>query len=130
MSAVFNIREKPKGPGSLTIVGVDSEDPAKTPLRIVINGNVIYEGPDPLPNDNRNGPEAPGNWGSVDFRIDPKVLQQGENTITFTNLDPSDKINYPIFIMLDYVCISWYLTKTGKEKSPPGWRFFLPVFLP
>jgi len=107
MQAVFTIDEKPRGPGELTIVGVDSEDVPKTPMLIDINGKVIFEDRDPLPNDNSNGPNAPGNWGEVTFRIDPNVLQQGQNTITITNLDPSNKINYPIFIMIDSATVTW-----------------------
>jgi hypothetical protein len=107
MQAGFTINDKPKGSGNLTIVGLDSEDDPKTLMRIVVNGQTIYEGENPLPNDNKDGPNAPGNWGTVSFRLDAKVLQQGENTIAITNLDPSDQINYPIFIMVDYVTISW-----------------------
>lgn len=107
MQTVFNIDEKPNGPGELTIVGVDSEDAPKTQMLIDVNGSLIFEGADPLPNDNNNGPNGPGNWGSVTFRIDPNVLRQGQNTLTITNLDPSNQINYPIFIMVDSATVAW-----------------------
>jgi hypothetical protein len=34
-------------------------------------------------------------------------LQPGLNVLTITNLDPSDKINFPIFIMVDSVTLKW-----------------------
>ena len=107
MSASFSIDDNPKGPANMVIVGVDLEDPPKTPMRILVNDQEIFKGPDPLPNDNSNGPDAPGNWGSANFHLGPKVLRKGLNTITITNLDPSDKINYPIFVMVDSASISW-----------------------
>ncbi len=107
MTAGFNIREVPRGPGALTIVGVDSEDEPKTPMRLMVNGYVLYEGPDPLPNDDQSGRDGPGNWGSYTWRIPPNLLVAGENSISIINLDPSDQINYPIFIMIDTVTITW-----------------------
>jgi serine/threonine-protein kinase len=107
MGTVFTLDDKPKDDGTLTIVGIDSEDAPKTPMRIVLNRDVVFEGPNPLPNDYANGPDAPGNWGSVDITLPAKSLQKGQNTLTITNLDPSNQINYPIFIMIDYVTISW-----------------------
>jgi tRNA A-37 threonylcarbamoyl transferase component Bud32 len=107
MTAGFNIREVPRGPGELTIVGLDSEDEPKTPMRLMVNGYVLYEGPNPLPNDDQSGREGPGNWGSYTWRLPPNLLVEGENSISIINLDPSDQINYPIFIMIDTVTVSW-----------------------
>lgn len=107
MTASFNLDQAPQGVANLTIVGVDSEDPAKTPIRIEINGAVIYEGPDPLPNDFDTGPNGSGNWGSYTWQLNPGVLQQGSNSLSITNLDPSNKIGSPPFFMLDYATISW-----------------------
>ncbi len=107
MTAHFKMRGEPGGSASLTVVGVDSEDPPKTPIRITINGVVIYEGPDPLPNDLRTGPNGPGNWGTYTWQFDPTILHKGDNTLSIINLDPSDKVNYPLFFMLDYAIVSW-----------------------
>ena len=57
--------------------------------------------------DSRAGPGGQGNWGAVVFDIPPGALQPGANTLSITNLDPSDKVNYPIFFMLDYAQIVW-----------------------
>jgi serine/threonine-protein kinase len=107
MSASFTIEKVPKGQASLVIVGLDSEDDPKTPVRITLNNRVLYQGPDPLPNDNASGSEGEGNWGDATFKIQTKTLQDGINTLTITNLDPSDKINFPIFIMIDSVTLKW-----------------------
>ena len=107
MSASFTIQKKPNGPAKVVIVGLDAEDQAKSRLRLVLNNRVLYEGPDPLPNDDNSGPDGPGNWGDATFDIPNKVLQSGLNVITITNLDPSDKINFPIFIMVDSVTLKW-----------------------
>jgi hypothetical protein len=107
MTASFNIRETPRGPGEITIVGVDSEDPPKTPMRLIVNGAVLYEGPNPLPNDDQSGRYGAGNWGTYTWRIPPNLLVEGTNTLSIVNLDPSDQINYPIFVMIDTVTVSW-----------------------
>ncbi len=107
MTASFTLDRAPQSQANLTITGVDSEDAPKTPIRIEINGAVIYEGRDPLPNDNNTGPNGPGNWGTYTWQFDPGVLQQGGNTLSITNLDPSSKIGYPLFFMLDYATISY-----------------------
>jgi eukaryotic-like serine/threonine-protein kinase len=107
MTASFNVRETPRGPGELTIVGIDSEDEPKTPMRLMVNGYVLYEGPNPLPNDDQSGREGPGNWGTYTWRLPPNLLVEGDNSISIINLDPSDQINYPIFIMIDTVTVTW-----------------------
>lgn len=108
MSAGFNLDTAPDAQATLSIVGVDSEDPPKTPMLVQINGTQIYSGPDPLPNDFTTGVDGPGNWGTVNFTaIPPEVFKQGANTITITNLDPSDKVNYPIFIMIRSATLTW-----------------------
>lgn len=107
MSASFTIEKSPKGSASLVIVGLDSEDEPKTSMRVTLNNRVLYEGPDPLPNDNVNGSEGEGNWGDATFRIQSKTLQDGINVLSITNLDPSDKINFPIFIMIDSATLTW-----------------------
>jgi hypothetical protein len=107
MSTTFNMANPPDKVGTLTIVGVDSEDQAKTPIRISINGIIIYEGPDPLANDSAAGPGGPGNWDSFSWQVNPGVFVGGANTLTISNLSPSDKTNYPLFFMLDYATITW-----------------------
>lgn len=109
MTAKFTVANAPTGAGSLTVRGLDSEDDPKTAISILVNGTQIYTGGNPLPNDfsypnNQNGP---GNWGVYTFTIPAGILQPGANTVTITNLNPSNKINSPPFFMLDYATVSW-----------------------
>lgn len=107
MSAQFDTDSPPTGPATLTIRGLDSEDQAKTPIAISLNGSLIYQGLNPLPNDFATGVDGPGNWGVYTWAINPGIIQAGTNTLTITNLDPSSAINQPPFFMLDYAQISW-----------------------
>jgi hypothetical protein len=106
MTAHFSIDKKPKD-GMLSVLGIDSEDGPKTMMRVTLNDHVLYEGPNPMPNDSESGPGGPGNWGWAAWRIPNKVLREGDNTLSITNLDPSDQINFPIFVMVDQVVVSW-----------------------
>ncbi len=106
MTVTFNVGQMP-GAAALTVRGVDSEDAKKTQIRISLNGNVLYQGADPLPNDNANGPNRPGNWGLYVWQIPVGQLQQGANTLSITNLDQSSCINCPDFFMLDAAFITY-----------------------
>jgi Polysaccharide lyase family 4, domain III len=107
MSAPFTVTNPPEGEAYLTIAGLDSEDTAKTPIAILINGQQIYNGPDPLPNDFTTGPNAPGNWGSYTWTIPAGMVHDGVNILTIANLSNSARINSPPFFMLDYATVSW-----------------------
>ena len=76
-------------------------------MRVTINGRTIYQGGNPLPNDHCCGSDGPGNWGSVWVRISDGVLKQGTNTVSITNLDPSDRTYYPIFVMVDRASVTY-----------------------
>jgi serine/threonine-protein kinase len=107
MTALFNIDSAPAGQATLTIIGLDSEDTAKTPISIVVNGVEIYIGGNPLPNDFNTGPQGAGNWGAVQWVIPAGLLQPGTNTLSITNLTPGGTINAPPFFMLDSATITW-----------------------
>ncbi|MDQ3703956.1 MAG: protein kinase [Chloroflexota bacterium] len=107
MTALFNIDSAPQGQATLTIVGLDSEDPVKTPISIVVNGVEIFVGGNPLPNDFTTGPQGAGNWGAAQWVIPAGVLQAGTNTLSITNLTPGGTINAPPFFMLDTATITW-----------------------
>jgi serine/threonine-protein kinase len=103
MTAHFSLdfRGDTTGRATLRIVGLDGDDPAKQPISIAINGVTIYEGADPLPNDFCCGPSGPGNWGSATFRFAADILRRN-NTLTITNLGPSDCTVCPKYVMVDY----------------------------
>jgi serine/threonine-protein kinase len=103
MTAPFRLPAQPTGNGHLTLAGMDSEDRAKTPMRILINGQSIFNGANPLPND--FSPNA-GTWGTYTWTFPAAVLRPGDNTITVENLAPSAALGIP-FIMIDSATLTW-----------------------
>lgn len=103
MTAPFVLPAQPTGNGHLTLAGMDSEDRAKTPMRILINGQSIFNGANPLPND--FSPNA-GTWGTYTWTFPAAVLRPGDNTITVENLAPSAALGIP-FIMIDSATLTW-----------------------
>jgi serine/threonine-protein kinase len=94
------------GNASLELVGLDAENPIKQPIRIVLNGVTIYEGPNPLPDDTCCGPQGPGNWGSAFFEFSG-ALVQSDNTLVITNLAASDCTECSKYVMVDYGVLSY-----------------------
>ncbi len=105
ITAHFNYNTLSGGSGNLSIVGLDSEDSAKAPIQITLNSTVIYNGPDPLPDDALAGAGSQGNWGTYNWFIAPSAFKSGLNTLTITNLDRGDKL-LPPFLILDYAAIT------------------------
>ena len=50
--------------------------------------------------------KGPGNWGLITWQVDPKVLQQGPNNMTITNLSAGSSASEP-FVALDQALIAW-----------------------
>ena len=104
MTAAFTVDGQPTT-GELVISGIDSENGGKTPIAILVNNTVIYQGGNPLPKDNWRGPTAP--WGTASFPIPAGVLKAGRNTLTFKNLSPAANFNVPPYFMLDQATITY-----------------------
>lgn len=104
MQAAFVVDTQPSGEAALTVEGMDSEDRAKTPIRISINGTEIYNGPNPLPNDDL--PLETGTWSSYTWRFNANLVQPGTNVIRISTLIPG-KFRQPPFFMLDYAILSF-----------------------
>jgi predicted Ser/Thr protein kinase len=98
MTASF-VANRSSGTATLRIVGMDSEDGAKTPMRVTINDVVIFEGSNPLPNDDL--PLESGRWDVLELGFDAALLQDGTNTVALTNLG-NGSVGLPPFIALDY----------------------------
>jgi hypothetical protein len=103
MTTAFNIPMLPEGVATLTIMGMDSEDRAKTSIDIYLNGRSIYTGPNPLPDDNL--PLETGTWSTYSWTFDADLLWAGTNTLTISNLDTGAFSQSPWF-MLDYAEIT------------------------
>jgi len=107
MSAAFSIDHSDiVGSSSLEIVGLDGENEKHNAVRIELNGVVLYEGPNPLPNDTCCNGSGPGNWGSVSLDVPSGVLGSN-NVLTVANLEPSDCTDCPKFVMVDYFVVSY-----------------------
>lgn len=99
MQATFSLQTQPQGTAQLSVEGMDSEGAAKTPIRIRVNGTEIFNGPNPLPDDDL--PLATGTWATYTWRFDAGLLRPGPNTISISNLAPGS-FGRPPFFMLDY----------------------------
>ncbi|MBC8076080.1 MAG: protein kinase [Chloroflexales bacterium] len=104
MRASLELRTSPKGQAALVIEGMDSEGAPKTPIRISINGVVIYEGNNPLPDDDL--PLDSGTWASHSFSFDAALLRAGGNDVQIDNRAPG-AFSLPPFFMLDYAEIRY-----------------------
>jgi hypothetical protein len=91
---------------SLTFVGLDGESPPKNRIAIVLNGERIYVGPSPLPNDVCCGGSGPGNWGSAVFEF-PGDLLRRNNSLSVINLEASDCTRCSFYVMVDYAVLEY-----------------------
>jgi hypothetical protein len=106
MEARFTIDSQPAGTATLSVEGMDSEGRAKTPISIVVNGVEIYNGPNPLPDDQY--PFQVGTWATETWSFDGALLRPGENVIRISNIAPG-AFSLPPFFMLDYAIVSFEL---------------------
>ncbi|HEY0602373.1 MAG TPA: polysaccharide lyase family protein [Herpetosiphonaceae bacterium] len=104
MQATFSLETQPRGTAQLSIEGMDSEGAAKTPIRIRVNETEIFNGPNPLPDDDL--PLETGTWSTYTWSFDAALLRPGQNTIRISNL-AQGTVGRPPFFMLDYAEISF-----------------------
>lgn len=110
MRVSFEVIGQPAGEAQLLIEGMDSEGRQKTPISIAVNGTEIYNGPNPLPDDDL--PLETGTWASNTWSFDAAVLEPGRNQITISNL-AGGTFGRPPFFMLDYAELSYH-TRISK----------------
>jgi hypothetical protein len=103
MQTTFSLDGAPSGLARLTVEGMDSENPAKTTISIAVNGQEIFRGRNPLPDDDQ--PLETGTWDSYTWQFDAALLHPGQNTIVIQNLDQG-AFSLPPFMMLDYADLS------------------------
>jgi serine/threonine protein kinase len=102
MEATFQLNDQPVGAAELIVEGMDSEGSAKTPISIEVNGVEIYNGPNPLPDDDL--PLESGTWASNTWTVNAALLQAGTNTIRISNRSQGS-FGGPPFFMLDYATV-------------------------
>jgi serine/threonine protein kinase len=104
MRASFGVVGQPSGTASLTVEGMDSENNPKTLITIAVNGVEIYNGPNPLPDDDH--PLETGTWASYTWTFDASIIRPGRNEISIGNLDVGE-FSRPPFFMLDYAELTY-----------------------
>ena len=104
MQADFDLAAQPDDIATLTIEGMDSEDRLKTPISILVNGVEIFNGPNPLPDDDH--PLETGTWASFVWSFDARLLHPGHNEVQIKNLAPG-AFSLPPFFMLDYADLAY-----------------------
>jgi hypothetical protein len=102
ITASFSLAARPRGNPAVVLHGMDSEGPAKTEIVISVNGITIYNGENPLPDD--DFVLETGTWDSASFPFDRGILREGENSITIINRSPG-RFGGPPFIIIDYATI-------------------------
>lgn len=96
MQAAFRLREPPETDFELIIAGLDHELSAPCRIRILANGKLVFEGPNPFAKDK---------WTTHVFPLPGRLLKDNDNTLTITNLEDSDNIAGPPWFMLSYAII-------------------------
>jgi hypothetical protein len=86
---------------------MDSEGAGKTLIRIRVNGVEIYNGPNPLPDDDQ--PLESGTWATYTWSFDAALLHAGRNEIEIGNLEKG-AFSLPPFFMLDYADLIYTLS--------------------
>lgn len=104
MQAQFQVSGQPVGTAELRVEGMDSEGSAKTQIQITINGQAIFNGANPLPDDDQ--PLDSGTWNTARWPFSATLLRSGLNEIRVENLSPG-QFSRPPFFMLDYAEISY-----------------------
>ena len=78
--ASFELSEPPQDDATLTLVGANNNGSEKCPIRIAINGKVVFEGPNDF---------LDSDWGARSFVVGKDRLNEGQNQISISNI--SDK---------------------------------------
>ncbi|HEU5101828.1 MAG TPA: hypothetical protein VFU22_22560, partial [Roseiflexaceae bacterium] len=104
MRASFVLKSAPSGTVTLTVEGMDSEGRTKTPIQLSVNSTEIYNGPNPLPDDDQ--PLETGTWASQSWTFDASLLRVGQNEISVSNL-AEGAFSRPPFFMLDYAELTY-----------------------
>lgn len=98
----FNLQGSPDDPDSylgIVIVGMDDELPGKVPVRITLNGELVWEGDSPFQNEG---------WTRVGWNVgNLEWLRPGNNRLTFEVLAESGEFGLPPWILLNEAAVYW-----------------------
>ena len=97
MSATFEVnRTAPSDDYLLILSGADDYLPEKCPIRITLNGTVIFEGPNPFSNTE---------WNIQTAQL-PAEMFESTNVLTISNISPTGNFDAPPVFLLNYVVIA------------------------
>lgn len=101
----FRLDDKPEQAVTVVILGLDDELEALNQIAVEINGSRVYQDEAFFANWNAVSGD-PSVWTEVRLTIDPSLLQEGVNTLTFLNLEPAASFNGPPYFLLGAGSIS------------------------
>jgi hypothetical protein len=103
------------GNAGVGFVGLDAPGEGRATLRVEINGKKVYEGPNPLPDE-----QSGGEWGQASFTFPATYLRPGNNTLTVSNLGPGGEFREPPWVALDYAIVVFYEEpRPSAGQAPP-----------
>ena len=80
----------------LILCAQDDDSEKKCPIRIELNGNLLFHGANPF---QRFG------WNRKTFKIPQGILKEGNNTLSICNIADSGNVSGPPFFMLNYAVL-------------------------
>lgn len=99
-TATFTVNEAPSEYVLIQLTGIDDEVTAKVPIRLSLNGNVVWEGPSPFQNGGTDF-DSPQWWTDVGWLVaNPEWLQEGQNTLTVEIIGVNGEIGVPPWVLL------------------------------
>jgi hypothetical protein len=97
LQTTFQLGYPLKGDSELLIAGLDDNAPAACRIRIQMNGNTIFEGPNPFASDR---------WSTQRFSVKGAMLRDGvPNVLRIDNLEDSDSMTGAPWFMLSYAVL-------------------------
>ena len=96
MSATFELNQfPPSGNYQLIISGADDFLPEKCPIRVTLNNELIFEGPNPFSNTE---------WNIQTAELSPDIFESS-NVLTISNISPTGNVDAPPAFLLNYVVL-------------------------
>jgi len=92
MWTVLHLKAAPKGAAQLVLTAQDDDKPGAVPVRVSLNGLVLFEGPNPF---------RERGWSTESLAIPAGVLRQGENELRIETLGESRARDAGWFMLAD-----------------------------
>jgi serine/threonine-protein kinase len=95
----FTVNDPPSTHIGIVVVGMDDERQAAVPIRLSLNGQVVWEGPSPFANEQ---------WTTVGWRVgNLGWLVEGENVLRIELLTGPGELGLPPWLLLNAAQIYW-----------------------